>query len=341
MNHEQAVRLIWQPAALGLSDHDARLRELVRCATLAPSSHNTQCWRFAIDALGITIAPDWQRRCPVVDPDDHHLYVSLGCAAENLIQAAGALGYAAEPAQNTPPDQGLRIELRPARAVSSPLVDAIAERQSTRAAFDGKSLMSDELCLLEGAGRGNGVRVVLLTERAVMETVIDYVVQGNTAQLANPAFVRELKTWVRFGDAEAIARGDGLWGRCSGQPSVPRWFAGPIFRLLLRASAGNDQYARLIRSSAGIAVFVSDHDGPGQWIEVGRCYQRFALLATTLGIRNAFVNQPVEEAALRPAFLRALGLDGVRADLVVRFGRGRTMPRSLRRPLDDVIDHGP
>jgi hypothetical protein len=27
------------------------------------------------------ILPDLSRRCPAVDPDDHHLFVSLGCAA--------------------------------------------------------------------------------------------------------------------------------------------------------------------------------------------------------------------------------------------------------------------
>ncbi|MGH1559991.1 hypothetical protein ACRAWD_24530 [Caulobacter segnis] len=30
----------------------------------------------------IEILPDLSRRTPVVDPDDHHLFVSLGCALE-------------------------------------------------------------------------------------------------------------------------------------------------------------------------------------------------------------------------------------------------------------------
>jgi hypothetical protein len=54
--------------------------ELVRLATLAPLSHNTQCWKFVLGARGVTILPDLSRRCPAVDPDDHHLLVSLGCA---------------------------------------------------------------------------------------------------------------------------------------------------------------------------------------------------------------------------------------------------------------------
>ena len=77
---------------------DAALqKELVRYATLAPYSHNTQCWKFALESAAISILPDPSRRCPAVDPDDHLVYVSLGCATENLVQAAQAHGFKAEP----------------------------------------------------------------------------------------------------------------------------------------------------------------------------------------------------------------------------------------------------
>ena len=56
-----------------------------------------------------------------------------------------------------------------------------------------------------------------------------------------------------------------------------------------------------------------------------------------LGIRNAFLNQPVEVASVRPRLAQALGLGGRRPDLVVRFGRGPEMPRSLRRPVAAVL----
>jgi hypothetical protein len=36
--------------------------ELVRYATLAPSSHNTQCWKFALEDQAITILPDRLRQ---------------------------------------------------------------------------------------------------------------------------------------------------------------------------------------------------------------------------------------------------------------------------------------
>jgi hypothetical protein len=65
----------------------ADFRELVHYATLAASSHNTQPWRFEIGSDNIALLPDFTRRCAAVDPDDHHLFASLGCAAENLLIA--------------------------------------------------------------------------------------------------------------------------------------------------------------------------------------------------------------------------------------------------------------
>ncbi len=149
--------------------------------------------------------------------------------------------------------------------------------------------------------------------------------------------VKELKSWIRFNNSEAEQKGDGLSSSTSGNPSLPRWLGNLIFPLIFKAQPENEKCVRQIRSSAGLAVFVSDHDDKAHWVEVGRCYERFALQATALGIRNALLNQPVEEAGLRPHFAKALGLEIGRPDLVVRFGRGPEMPRSPRRSLEAVM----
>ncbi|MDZ7843037.1 MAG: Tat pathway signal protein [Gammaproteobacteria bacterium] len=337
MNYEEAVQSIWRHSGAAPSDEAALLKEIVRYATLAPSGHNTQCWRFRLENRSIEILPDLTRRTPVVDPDDHHVYVSLGCAAENLILAAKAYGFMGK-AEFSPASGGvITVALERSKTEESPLFKAIPHRQCSRTDFDGKSLAPDELRLLEAAGTGNGVAVILLTEREAMEKVLEYVVQGNTMQLNNPAFVSELESWIRFSDGEAIRTRDGLSARSTGSPPVPRWLGRLLFRAFLRVKPENDKYARQIRGSAGIAVFVSNANDKAHWVEAGRCYERFALQATTLGIRNAFVNQPVEESSLRPEFARVLGLGDRRPDLVVRFGRGTEMPRSLRRPVESVL----
>lgn len=335
--YERAVQETWRHGSFGTRDEALLLRELVRYGTLAPSSHNTQCWKFRIHGRTVSLLPDFARRCPVVDPDDHHLFVSLGCAAENLLLAASAHGLRGHADLPAAGGDGLRITLEPAAAVASPLYRAIPERQSTRGEYDGKAISAAELGLLEKAGSGSGVRVLLLTGREAMERVLEYVVEGNTAQMRDPAFVAELKAWIRFNGEEAARTGDGLYAASSGNPTLPSWLGDLVFELFFTPKSENDKYASHVRSSAGIAVFVSDAESKPQWIEVGRCYQRFALQATALGIRNALLNQPVEVPALRPQFASFLGVGGRRPDLVVRFGRGPKLPPSLRRPVGAVL----
>jgi hypothetical protein len=335
-SYEETVSELWRHGAVDRGDAAAVKRELVRYATLAPSSHNTQCWKFGVEPQAISILADLTRRCPAVDPDDHHLFVSLGCAAENLMQAALAHGLKG----NTAFDAGraaLRIALEPTAAANPPLFQAIPQRQSTRAEYDGKALATEELRQLEQAVAGDGVQVMLLTDKAMLERVLEFVVQGNTAQMNDKAFVDELKAWIRFNGDDAVRTGDGLYGASSGNPNLPSWLGPLMFDLVFSPKSENDKVARHVRSSAGIAVFVGPSNDKAGWIEAGRAYERFALQATALGVRTAHLNQPVEVAALRPQFASLLGIAGQRPDLVIRFGRGPTLPPSLRRPLQSVL----
>jgi hypothetical protein len=336
--YEALAARTWHSGRLAGLGGPALGRELVRCATLAPSGHNTQCWRFALDAQGqsIAILPDLARRCPAVDPDDHHLFVSLGCATENLVQAALAHGLMGQARFDASGD-AVRVSLDPTRARATPLFAAIPSRQCTRGDYDGQPLSGDELGLLQRAGSSDKVNLLLLTERAAIEQTLDYVIEGNTAQLADAAFIRELKAWIRFNRADAVSTRDGLHGESSGNPNVPAWIGDLLFEWVFTAQGENDKCVRQVRSSAGIAVFVGLASDKAHWVEVGRCYERFALQATALGVRNAFLNQPVEVAALRAPFAATLGVAGRRPDLVVRFGRGPLLPRSLRRPMDAVM----
>lgn len=266
--YERAVHSTWAPMRV-----DPSKLELVRFATLAANSHNTQPWKFSIEENSISIAPDYARRCPVVDPDDHHLFVSLGCATENLTHAAAAAGLKSNPV------------------------------------FD------------------NDV-VTIMFEKAL---------RGNSNQMQDKAFMKELKTWLRFSEADAVATMDGLFSRASGGPSFPSWLARPLLNFVYTESGENDKYRAQIASSAGIAVFTSELNSKEHWIAVGRACQRFALQATSLGLKYAFINQPVEVPNLRNELSSYLGLGGQRPDIVVRFGYGPDLPRSLRRPPEQLI----
>lgn len=322
---------------MGQTNGVLNIKELIRHATLAASSHNTQPWRFRIHDNSITILPDFSRRCPVVDPDDSHLYKSLGCAAENLVHAAAAQGFLADVRFDPGVDGVIVLLQRDASAHATDLYRAITRRQCVKTAYDGTPLTAAELEVLKKAGEGRNVRAMMLLSTDQKDTVIDYVTQGNVAQLTDRAFRDELVSWIRFTPGEAIRSGDGLSGRTSGQPALPRWLAKRMMGLVLTAKRQAETDAAHIRSSAGVAVFVSRQNDKAGWVETGRAYERFALQATAIDVRTAFINQPIEVRKLRPQFESWLNLNGEHALLMVRFGHGPAAPFSLRRPVDDLM----
>lgn len=312
------------------------LRELVRCATLAPNSHNTQPWRFVAEGNGLRVLPDPARRTPVVDPDDHHLFASLGCAVETMVQAAPALGLRAEP--EAAADGGAVVHLAAAPVQPGAMSAAIARRRSTRAPFDPAPLAAADLARLAASG-GEDPRVglVLVTEPARRAALAELVLAGNSVQLRDAAFVAELASWIRFSHGEALARRDGLFAGSSGNPVLPAPLGRRLFPRVFTLAAETDRMARQLAGSAGFAVFAAARDDPAHWLAAGRAAQRLCLVATALGLSTAWVNQPVEVPALRPVLAAWLGLGDRRPDLVLRFGRGPVLPPSLRRPVEEVL----
>jgi hypothetical protein len=110
---------------------------------------------------------------------------------------------------------------------------------------------------------------------------------------------------------------------------------GALFGLLAASDRKNDRLVTAVRSSAGLAAFVSAIDDRPHWVETGRAFQRFALLATVVGIRHDWVNPPADLPEFRPQLGMELGEPAGRAALLVRFGYGPMWPRSLRRAIPD------
>jgi hypothetical protein len=315
----------------------ADVRELIRYATLAANGHNTQPWRFRVRGDAIDLLPDYAQRTPVVDPDDHHLFVSLGCAAENLAIAARATGRPGEVEIGRRDGSGAHFRFANGPAKPDALFDAIPKRQSTRTDYDGRPVSAADLAALEHAAAMPGVRLILVTDRTRIGRIRDLIVAGNDYQMADPAFLRELKHWLRFNPRRAAATGDGLFSAASGNPVLPTVLGGPALDLFFTAQSERDRYVRHLNSSPGLAVFIGERADKAHWMQVGRACQRFALTATSLGLKHAFVNQPIEVASLRGNLATLVGEPGKRPDLVMRFGFGPTLPFSPRRSVDAVL----
>src|SRR3569623_1202374 len=72
---------------------DLVLRNAVAAAVMAPSSHNTQPWRFKLADGSLELYADPRRQLLVIDRDYRQLVQSCGCALMNARVAIRARGY--------------------------------------------------------------------------------------------------------------------------------------------------------------------------------------------------------------------------------------------------------
>jgi hypothetical protein len=313
----------------------AQMLELIRYATLAASGHNTQPWKFAIKGDVIEIHPDYTRRLPIIDPDDRELWISLGCALENLIVASQVVGCTPEV---TYPDitDFVHIRLHRDTPQNTTLFDFIPVRQTTRSEYDGQPVQNADLDQIHALPLEPGIALSFVTDVAALETVLEYVNQGDLNQIANKELVDELIEWLRFNKKEALTSLDGLYSRCSGNPEVPRWL-GKMFVSGMKPEQQADADARKLRSSSGAVIISSAADDKNTLVRTGQVYERMALTMTALDIKSGLLNQPIEDSELRSQLQNAMGLGASLPQLLMRFGYANAMPHSLRRPVEQVL----
>jgi hypothetical protein len=323
----------WAPLR---TDAPRPLLEMIRLATLAANSHNSQPWKFTIQENRIEIFPDSARRLPVVDPDDRELWISLGCALENLLIAGSALGFAGQVTYPDPDSPFIAVDLFPDRPFADALTTAIPLRQSTRSEFRAELVRVADLKKAKEIALEPGIALHFVADPNGIDTLVEYITAGSLAQYADQAYIEELLTWIRFTEKEALATLDGLYSRSSGSPSVPRWLGAYVVGSTRPAQQAESD-ARKLRSSAGAVVIVSETDDLRAWVQVGRVYQRLALRLTASGVKNALLNQPVEVPGVRSELQTVMNLGSSLPQLLLRFGYADELPRSLRRPVEQVL----
>jgi len=249
-SYADLVASTWRPAEVFNLKGQKLLKELVRYGTLAANSHNTQPWLFAVEENRISLMPDFRRRCPAVDPDEHHLYVSLGCATENIVQAALAYGLQAIVPINPARDNIININFESTEKQQTALFKAIPERQCTRSIYDGNSVSDIQLSRLQEISKQDGINIQLFTTHDDLNNIMRFVIAGNSAQMQDPAFLEELKHWIRFSETTVTKQRDGLYSPSTGNPKLPEWLGKIVFKIRVTKNAQNEKCREQILSSS-------------------------------------------------------------------------------------------
>ncbi|RLM84257.1 nitroreductase [Halobellus sp. Atlit-38R] len=294
MSEPELTRSVWEidsndyPAGASM---DEKIRFLLRYAILAPSSHNSQPWRFRVLGNEVDIAVDESRWLDAADPTKRELYISVGCAIENLCVAAEH--FEVEPRveyhDGTDTDTVATVTFRddsdPSTHRPSKLFDAITERSTSHELFDERRLDTAVQDELGGVVTEDDVSLHLVDEPAVKQSISE--LQGKADQLLmdDPEYRKELGHWIGLG-----ALGSSWLMARIGQAVVTHLDLGE------REAAKN---SKLIESASLVAGLTTASDDPTSQVKAGQVFERVALLATTADVAVHPMSQTLERPELR------------------------------------------
>jgi hypothetical protein len=327
----------------------------VGAAILAANAHDTQPWAFRIGPEQIDLFAATERSMGAMDPLGREMYLSLGCALENLVLAGKAHGYSADvglmpsPAD---PTHVASVALVDGPTESSDRYAAIPLRHTNRGAFRTDlpvlSTLLDEIGALADAPE---VSLAWLSTHDEKAWFSQLTIEATAAIITDDDQARADFAWYRQDWAEIENRRDGITMDAAGLTDVKRFLV-RMLPPMSQAAMGQGwldatRDTHVATAAAFGVVTVRDATDQPQRLLAGRLLQRIHLSATNKGLAFQPLNQVFERADreasgdLEPVFTRAV--DGVSPDAwhavtAFRIGYPTLVPGlSPRRAVRDVI----
>ena len=274
---------------------------------------------------------DLSRWLQVADADQRELYVSVGCAVENLVVAAEHFGLAARVEHSPAASHGapaVRVRLEEAGEGSSPtrppeLFDAILRRHTNHREYDGRPISESVRAELEALAVEPGIEIRFTDDPEVRQKVDDLVVRADALQFADPAWREELASWL----------GRGVFGH--------GWLLSKMAKLAVShldlSGSVSRKDRRLLGSASLLGLVAVDGVNRESRIRAGQVFERLFLGATEAGLALQPMNQILQVEEVRDAFEALLPRGWGTPQITFRLGRAEPEDHTPRRPLDEVV----
>lgn len=327
---------------------------LVAAGILAANPHNTQPWIFEAGVDRILLRADGARNLGSFDPFRREMWLGLGCAVENMVQAGPALGFdvsaalAAEAGDAMP---HVVLSLTPRAPAARDILATMADRRSNRTPYETRAIPAELSARLSGLAHGDRARLKLFEAGGDLGRRFGHAtIDATRAINADPQMSLDSHHWYRATPREVSRFRSGLSVPTSGLSPLLT-FAGQILPPPGPKTQGDYWLASTTKQMMGSALFgtiaVDDLYDREQQLAAGRLWQRVQLALTAAGIASQPVNQLPErvdrarqqgrtsEAERAAAIVDGFG-DG-HVTFAFRSGYARAaVPHSARRRLGDV-----
>ncbi|MFL6276480.1 MAG: Acg family FMN-binding oxidoreductase [Blastocatellia bacterium] len=310
---------------------EQRLAFLLRYAVLAPSSHNTQPWRFAIGHDEIVLFVNKDRWLRVADADQRELYTSLGCALENLLIAAEHFGYCPQVTYFPEPSNlqlVAAIELladgRTAPFRPPELFAAINSRHTNHKRYEARAVAAADLERLHAAVVEAGVTLYLTDDSGIKRRIDCLTNRADAYQFADRGFREELNYWIgegAFGTPWLLAK---LAQLAAGYLDLGGFAAKPDGEVLMNAPV--------------FGLLCSQENDRRSQVMAGQAFERIYLTATALGLRLQPLSQLVAVPSTRDQLPGLLALANGYAQQPFRLGYAEAeAAHTPRRLVEEVM----
>jgi hypothetical protein len=320
-----------------LNTYDPDFLEMVQSAIKAPSGHNTQPWKFNINENSIKLLPDFTKSLPAVDGTNRELYISLGCALENLCISALHAGYKYDIVSQN--EQGITINLiKTSAGIEHSLYSQIGKRQTNRTVYKNQKIPDETISHLENIGIQPDTRIYFFKiGGGFANSLTEYILEGNEVQMNDKNFKEELIAWMRFTKGEVKRTQNGLAYNVMGFPAIFRFLGKRIVGAYLKPDKQNETDVKKINSSSHFVLFTTKNNTVFEWIDLGRTLERILLETIPLDLANAYVNQPCEVEVLAQKIQHTMPIHNEYPAILLRIGSAEPAPYSPRRGIADVI----
>jgi len=326
--------MVQMTAALGLAPE--QVEAALRSASLAPSVHNSQPWRFRVLPDRIELHPDPGRRLPATDPEDRELRLSCGAALFNLRLALQ--GFGVRPLVTIMPGHPAPGALAIVRRVGGltpddetrALLKAVPLRRTNRRPFFESGVDARHAYAMVRAAQLERSWLHIVGSREEVARMKDFVRRAHRIQQNDPEVQAELGSFTGHRPDAT----DGVPPASAGfRPAAQDEWA---FRDFHPGQKHERLSGKDYESNPLVAVVCSHHEGPLGEVQAGQAMQRVLLAATTLGLSASFMSQPIEIRSVREELRRALG--GVLVpQAMLRIGFSTPVPATPRRPVAELL----